>query len=221
MSDELRIYTAEELPQGSPEWHAARAGIPTASEFSSLLAKGEGKTRKAYMLRLAGEIITGKPGETFQSADMVRGHEMEPEARAMYAFMREVDPLEVGFCRRGSAGCSPDSLIGEDGALEIKTKKPERLIDCILADKVPSEHVAQLQGVLWITGRKWIDLACYWPGLPLFVKRCERDEEYIERLAVEVRQFVIDLAQTCERIRQYDLSSGQRMERVGDLLRAG
>lgn len=219
--DELRVYTHDELPQGSPEWHQARAGIPTASEFAAVLAKGEGKTRKAYMLRLAGEILTGKPGETYESADMIRGREMEPQARATYAFMQECDPELVGFIRRGQAGCSPDSLIGDDGALEIKTKKPERLIDCILADKVPSEHVAQLQGVLWITGRKWIDLACYWPGLPLFVKRCERDEDYIAKLAAEVRQFNIDLAHTCERIRQYGMSSDQRFERVGELLRAG
>lgn len=219
--DELRIYTAEELPQGSPEWFAARAGIPTASCFQAILAKGEGRTRAAYMRRLAGEVVTGEPGETFVSADMERGNAMEPEARRMYAFMHDCDPLEVGFCRRGYVGASPDSLIAEDGALEIKTKKPERLIDCILADKFPNEHVAQCQGVLWVTGRQWIDLCCYWPGLPLFVKRAERDEEYIARLEAEVRQFNIELTNMVTRIRAFDKSSEARMADVGELLRAG
>jgi len=219
--DELRIYTAEELPQGSPEWHKVRAGIPTASEFSAVLAKGEGKTRASYMRRLAGEVITGEPGETYQSAEMARGNAMEPVARSVYAFMHDCDPQEVGFCRRGHVGCSPDSLIGDDGALEIKTKKPERLIDCILADKFPAEHVAQCQGVLWVTGRKWIDLCAYWPGMPLFVKRAERDEDYIARLEAEVRQFNIDLTNLVARIRAFDKSSAQRMADVGELLRAG
>ena len=31
--------------QGTPEWHEARRGIPTASAFHSILAKGAGKVR--------------------------------------------------------------------------------------------------------------------------------------------------------------------------------
>ena len=30
-----------DFPQGSPEWHAIRAGLPTASEFSTVMAKGK------------------------------------------------------------------------------------------------------------------------------------------------------------------------------------
>jgi hypothetical protein len=51
--------------QGSPEWFAARAGIPTASEFHTVMAVGKqgGKsvTRVAYLNKLAGEILTGEP----------------------------------------------------------------------------------------------------------------------------------------------------------------
>ena len=43
--------------QGTPEWFAARVGIPTASRFSDILAKGEGKTRGRYLRDLAAEII--------------------------------------------------------------------------------------------------------------------------------------------------------------------
>jgi hypothetical protein len=35
--------------QGSPEWLQARCGNATASEFASILAKGEGKMRAAYL----------------------------------------------------------------------------------------------------------------------------------------------------------------------------
>src|SRR5271154_2311965 len=92
-----------ECEQSSGDWFRARAGIPTASEFSAVLANGKGggesKTRRAYMLRLAGEIITGEIAETYCSADMERGRIMEPEARDMYAFTRKTDLRRVGFIR--------------------------------------------------------------------------------------------------------------------------
>jgi hypothetical protein len=73
------------------EWFAARAGIPTASEFHTVLAVGKqgGKsvTRVAYLNKLAGEILTGEPMPSYSNADMERGKIMEDEARDLYAFM--------------------------------------------------------------------------------------------------------------------------------------
>ena len=133
----------DQIEQNSEEWHRVRLGLPTASTFSQLLAKGEGKSRRALMRRLAGEIITGEPGETFRSSSMDRGHEMESEARAFYSLMADNEPRLVGFVRNEIAGCSPDALIGEDGVLEIKTAKPEVLIEIMERDTFPPEHVAQ------------------------------------------------------------------------------
>ena len=144
--------------QGSPEWFAARAGIPTASQFATVMASGRGgaesKTRRTYMLKLAGEIITGDPMDSFSNAHTERGHEMEPEARNFYAFRHDVDPQLIGFIRNGNAGASPDSLIGENGLLEIKTKLPHLLIDVTLRGEFPTDHKAQCQGQLWIAERE-------------------------------------------------------------------
>ena len=108
--------------QGSPEWYQARLGIPTASCFKDVKAQGEGKVRSTYMRRLAGEIITGQPAETFRSPEMERGSRMEDEARANYIFgWNNTRPTRVGFVRRAYVGCSPDALLGDDGVLEIKT----------------------------------------------------------------------------------------------------
>ena len=145
----LNILTCE---QGSEEWFRARMGIPTASEFSTVMASGRGgaesKTRRTYMMKLAGEIITGEPMEHITNAYMERGHAMEPEARDLYAFMQNCDPQTVGFLRNGAKGASPDALIGADGALEIKTKAPHLLIDILDRDDFPPEHKAQSPGVL-------------------------------------------------------------------------
>ncbi len=196
--------------QGTPEWFAARLGIPTASEFSTVLASGkagaESKTRRTYMLKLAGEIITGEPMERISNAAMERGHEMEPDARNLYALLHDADPELIGFIRNGQKGCSPDALIGSNGLLEIKTKAPHLHIDALIRDSFPAEHVAQCQGALWVSEREWIDLAMYWPKLPLFVKRAYRDEAYISRLSDEVDLFNDQLADLVEQVSRYGMA---------------
>lgn len=188
---ELQVFDCD---QGAPEWFESRRGIPTASEFATVLAKGRGGgdsvTRRKYMLTLAGEIITGEVADAWEgNKHTERGKLMEPDARNAYAFMYGVDPVLVGFMRRGRAGASPDSLIGDDGLLEIKTKLPHIQLDLLDKDRVPPEHIAQIQGQLWISGRAWLDFVSYWPGLPMFVQRVERDDEYIAKLAVAVAEF--------------------------------
>lgn len=199
----LQIF--DDIEQGSDLWRQTRMGLPTASEFHSVLAKGEGKTRKSYMLRLAAEVITGEPLETFKSASMERGNLMEPEARDMYCFMTDAVPQRVGFIRNGPKGCSPDSLLGSSGILEIKTQRGDLLVETLLRDEFPPEHKAQCQGALWVAEREWVDIAVYWPKLPLFVKRAYRDEAYISKLSSAVDQFNEELAAMVERVKRYGM----------------
>lgn len=188
--------------QNSDEWYQARLGIPTASAFKDILAKGEGKMRKAYMMKLAGELITGEPASgQHKSADMERGHEMEAEARDAYTFATGAELIQVGFVTDGKVGCSPDRLIGDDGGLEIKTAFPHILAEHLLADRVPPEHIAQVQGSMWITDRKWWDVCIYWPRMPVFIKRVERDDGYIANLAGAVTQFRAELEEVVARLR--------------------
>jgi hypothetical protein len=204
----MRIH---EFDQGSPEWIAARMGIPTASKFHTVMLK-EGrekgkpaKTRTEYLYRLAGERITHEPSDTFRSFDMERGQYMEAEARDFYAFTNNIEPRRVGFVTNHGAGCSPDSLIGDVGMLEIKTAAPHILIGRLLCDDFPPEHRAQCQGNLWVAEREWIDCLVYWPGMPPVVRRAERDEAFIKDLAAAVDQFNAELAELVERVRRYGM----------------
>jgi hypothetical protein len=192
-----------DLEQGTESWRRIRAGLPTASMFSAVLAKGEGKTRRSYMCRLASEIITGEPAETYKSADMDRGNQMEAEARDFYVFSTDAELKRVGFITNGPKGCSPDSLIGTDGMLEIKTQRGDLLIETLIKNEFPSEHKAQCQGALWVAERDWIDIAIYWPKMPLFVKRATRDDVYIKTLSDAIDRFNDELQQTVARIRQF------------------
>lgn len=191
--------------QNSPEWYQCRLGIPTASKFSTLLATGRGggesKTRREYLYKLAGEILTGEPMYSYSNDHMERGKEMEGEARDMYVFLTDLEPTRVGFIRNGRKGCSPDSLIGNDGMLEIKTKLAHLQCEVLLCDEFPTEHKAQCQGQLWVAEREWVDFCSYWPKLPLFAKRVYRDDAYIKKLSDEVDRFNSELADLVEKIR--------------------
>lgn len=195
----LEIISCE---QKSPEWYAARAGLPTASMFATVMAQGEGKTRNAYMRKLAGEIITGIPMESYTNDDMERGVAMEPELRSHYAFMHDADITPVGFIKNGLKGCSPDGLIGTDGMVEFKSAAPHVMIEILMAGEVPTKHKPQCQGNLWVAERVWIDLVIgSSPKLPLFVSRINRDETYIRKITGAVSDFNIELRQMVEKIR--------------------
>lgn len=192
--------------QGGPEWFAARMGIPTASEFSTVMAKGKdgGRsiTRDKYMRQLAGEILTEEPApEGYSNGFMERGKLLEEDARSLYAFMHDVEPEIVGFIRNGRKGASPDSLIGADAGLEIKTAIPAVQIERLQRNDVPPEYIAQVQGSLWVTERDHWWFMSYCPKLPPLVVRVARDETYIAKLAASVDAFNEELDNLVNSIR--------------------
>ncbi len=199
----IKVFDVE---QGSEAWFRARMGIPTASEFSTVLARGksggESKTRRTYMLKLAGEILTGEPMESYSNQHMERGKEMEAEARNLYAFLVEDSLTRVGFIQNGAKGCSPDAFVGDKGMLEIKTALPHILIDLHTRNDFPPEHFAQCQGALWVAERDWIDIAVYWPKLPLFVHRAYRNDAFIKTLSAGIDDFNTELGQIVEYMRR-------------------
>ncbi len=197
----LEIYT---MPQMTPEWFRAKLGIISASSFSKVMAKGAGKVRKDYMLKLAAEIITGTHRETYQSADMVRGIEQEPYARAEYEFITGCSVNQIGFAKRGRIGCSPDGIVGSEGEIEIKCVIPEVQIETIIADKVPPPHKPQIQGSLFVLDCEWLDFISYSPLIKnknyMFIKRIFRDEEYISNLQGEILRFLKELDELVKKI---------------------
>lgn len=199
----LEILTCD---QGSEEWARARMGIPTSSMFHAVLASGKGggesKTRRKYLLQLAGEILTGEPMESYSNAAMERGKVMEDEARQLYAFQTDAEIERVGFIKNGPKGCSPDALLSKKKMLEIKTSLPHLLIDIHLRQEFPPEHKAQTQGGLWVAEREAIDIAIYWPKMPLYVQTIHRDEPYIDMMSKAVDEFNSELADVVAKMRR-------------------
>lgn len=183
-----------EVEQNTPEWFAARMGIPTASNFATVMARGKdgGRSvgRDKYLRQLAAEIVTGDPTpEGYMSPDMIRGHEMEDEARNYFALVRQVQPQRVGFVRNGKKGASPDSLLGTDGGLEIKSAAPHVQIERLQSGRLPAEHAAQVQGSLWVTERDHWEFVSYCPKLPALILTIGRDDAKIAEISRAVDAF--------------------------------
>ena len=194
----MEIYDCE---QGTDEWFQVKLGRPSASSFSKIMAKGKGITRKNYLYKLAGEILTGKHQESYSNKHMEYGIEMEAKAREEYEFLTGVDVRQVGFIKDGEIGCSPDGLVCEDGGIEVKSVIPSVHIETVKHDKVPPEHKAQIQGCLMVSGREWWDFVSFDPRVknrPFWKIRVHRDEEYIKELAIQVTMFVIELKKLIE-----------------------
>ena len=199
-----------DIEQNTDAWKLARCGIPTASQFKTVLASGKGGGesvgRRKYLYQLAGEIVSGIPMESYGNGFMDRGHRMEEELRNYYAFLADAEPERVGFIRNGQKGCSPDALLGSNGLLEIKSHAPHLLIDLLFKDEFPPEHKPQTQGQLLVAEREFIDIICGYTGMPPLVKRAYRDSFYIKKLSDAIDQFNDELAETVERIKRYSPS---------------
>jgi len=190
------------MEQRTEEWFAARLGKVTASRVADVLAKiksGESASRKNYKMELVVQRLTNKVGESFTNAAMEWGTEQEPFARMAYeahtgTFVKEegfVDhPIIEGF------GCSPDGIVGE-GLIEIKAPNTANHIETVLENKAPSKYIPQMQCQMACTGAKWCDFVSFDPRVPedlqLFVVRVERDQEYIDSMEVEVKQFLSEV----------------------------
>lgn len=200
-----------DIAQGGEEWRQLRLGKATASRVADITArtkKGEASaSRQNYLTELLLERITGFPTRTFQSDAMRYGQEMEPLARAAYAFDYDYEVEQIAFATHPSiemAGASPDGLVGNLGLLEIKCFQPAMHLEVLLSDTVPSEYVKQIQFQLACTEREWCDFCAYNPSFPpaakMFVKRIPRDDAMIADLEREVRAFLADLDKKLEEL---------------------
>ena len=199
-------YKIIECDQGSVEWLNARTGAITASMFSECrkrLKSGPNKgdftsAAKQYAFRLAVERISGQRLEEdkFETFEMRRGRELEPEARLLHEERKGILVEQAGFALTadGKFGASVDGLIDDDGVSEYKCFiAPSSLMPIILDDDI-SDCIDQVQGGMWITGRKYGHFVLYCPALKSVNKELKiievlRNDDYIEELEADLMEF--------------------------------
>lgn len=187
--------------QGTPEWHAARVGVITASRFKDAcdaLKSGDPSQKCLdYAYDIAIELISGETTEdTYITKAMQVGMDREPMARIEYESVTGNLAEESGIVLTDDRvfGYSTDGFVDDDGMIEIKCLSSSRKIIEIWAKGDLSDYMHQIQGGLWITGRKWCDFIMYAPqlepvGKHLYIQRVERDEDFIEAMEAKLIKF--------------------------------
>ena len=199
------ISKEDRAEQQTAAWLYERVGYCTASRFKDVMAKlksgNPGEKRQTYLMEVVVERLTGQPLDHFDSAAMQWGTEQEQRSRMDYEAQTGAMVEEVGFIKHPTllmVGGSPDGLIGEDGGWESKSPFNSANHLYTLLEGMPEEHTAQVQGLMWITGRKWWDFQSYDPRLPepfcRYRQRVERDDKYIASLEEEVIVFTAEVA---------------------------
>jgi putative phage-type endonuclease len=202
----------ETATQRSEDWYAARLGKATASRFRDAIAAlksgAPAQAQRDYLTELVVERLTQQPIQRFQNAAMTWGTEQEPAARAAYERITGRIVEETGFVAHDTlmAGCSPDGLIDWDGLIEIKCPwNTANHIETLL-NGMPADHIPQVQGQLWITGREWCDFVSYDPRMPealqLHVQRIQRDPSFIADLEARITSFLQQVGNQVEALRR-------------------
>lgn len=191
--------------QRTDAWFTERAGRITASQMHTVALprergvfktgpragqqKPQPKALEDYAHQLAAERLTGKPRRQIKAAALQWGQDVEPAAVSAYQAETGVIVTLCGFVRHPQydfIGASPDFLVDDDGGGEIKSPESSEVHLETLLKGLPREHVEQIQGGLWVTGRQWWDFVSFHPDFPpahrLYIERVSRDEAFIAGL---------------------------------------
>lgn len=203
--------------QRTEEWFDARLGKATASRYADILnvlKNGQpGAMHQNYKAQLVIERLTGQNTEHFTNSAMEWGIECEPLAVEAYELETGNVTTDCGFLQHAEleAGASPDKLIDEDGGLEIKCPNTATHISYLRDGKLPSQYRAQVQGGMWISGRKWWDFVSFDPRMPenarMFIVRVERDDKYISELEGAVVKFLLAVEDDIEFVQKFQLKT--------------
>lgn len=204
LTEQQAAYVEQVLAGVSQKEAAAAAGYKAAptAECVKRALQGErtedySDTAKRYAADLALERISRQPhGEPFKTWVLERGHTMEEAARRQYEARTGSFVTEAGICLTDDElfGYSTDGLVDDDGLIEIKAPVDSIKIRDMWLTGDTSEYNHQMQGGMWITGRKWCDFIMYVPdlapvGKDLYVKRVFRDDGFIDVMVQQLTQF--------------------------------
>ena len=187
--------------QGSSEWLGLRIGIPTASNADMIVtSKGKpvtSQTRNTFINGLVAERLLGMTEMHYDNPAMERGRNLEPRARAWYEFQTGRTVKQVGFVFGDEArnyGASPDGIC-EDRLVEIKCPMHKTMIGNLIAGKVPTGYVSQVQMQLYVTGMSCCDFVIYTPEpeIPSVIWTVEADPVLQAAFAVHIPQFVSEV----------------------------
>lgn len=206
-----------ELVQGSDEWLAARSGLLTASEMRLILTPtlkiASNEKERSHLFELLAQRITGYVEPHYISDEMLRGQSDEVDARIIYA--EKCAPVQdMGFITNDAfgftIGYSPDGLVGDDGLIEIKSRRQKFQVETIISGVMPDDYTLQVQTALLVSERKWCDFVSYSGGLPMATIRVFPNQEIQDAIVAAATAFENRLLRNMHKYRDA-LTSGTRL----------
>ena len=214
--------------QRTDDWHAARCGKVTASRFKDVLSRNKPTAEQAkagkpgnpsadrtkYLWQLVVERLTGQPVTIPDAAPLRWGREQEQPALDAYIASTLGQVTQTGFIAHPTLPCgaSPDALVADihdqDGAfglVEIKCPYNSQNHLETWLNGMPEDHMAQVQGQMWLTGREWLDFVSFDPRMPadlqLYVQRIKGNPEFQAKLEREIVAFSAEVDEIVGRLR--------------------
>ena len=176
--------------QGSPEWHALRAG----KIKGSVCAAYEGKhkyMKPADLVRQEVRALSGASSEFTMVPAVAHGSMMEDYARIFLEKLQGYTVEETGLVVHSKydfLAASPDGLIGMDGCAEFKCPYPQYTkTPYSIFEPKRSMYLMQVYMQMEVLDVDWCDFLCYLAKTPesepqYKLERVERKEDFLTEL---------------------------------------
>jgi hypothetical protein len=133
-----------DIIQGTADWLELRHGKITGTASKGLFVKSD-----TLLIDLISQHIEDwELEDSYSSADMVRGTELEPYAREAISDELFISFKEIGFIQNAAIpilGLSPDGISEDDTImLEIKCPRAKKHTETLLANEIPSDNIHQV-----------------------------------------------------------------------------
>lgn len=169
--------------QRTPEWHALRGTMLTASDLATAL--GDNPYEKP------DDLLVKKCGHNKWNGNAATAHGtlLEPIARDLYDNRHNQKSHEIGLVQHSVhkwLGGSPDGVTESGRLIEIKCPLSRKITPA-----VPKYYLPQIQLLLEVLDLEVCDFIQYRPGPPeeFVVTVVDRDREWFERILPKAHQF--------------------------------
>lgn len=189
-----KSYHISQHAQGTAEWLNDRLGVITGTSVRQLITPTgravEGKAFESLCRLKAAERVFKTSDPVVNNYWTDRGSRLEQYARAVYVMKYGKSVVEAGLIYSDKSkvfGASVDGLLlDEQGMIEhtveIKCLNLANHTAILVGRNCPSEHKAQIQAGLLVTGAPGCVFIAYHPDAGFFSTPVERDEKYISTI---------------------------------------
>jgi len=156
------------MQQQTPEWHQIKLGVVSGTQAKGLM--GTPKARQESIYDIVGERLKVTDEEYENEHPIARGNRLEEFAIGAYEEATGTQVERVGFCEHDSEqylGNSPDGLVGDFGAIEVKCPEHKNYIKYWLENKIPDDYIWQVVQYFVVNNTLlWLDFVAYNPDIP-------------------------------------------------------